>query len=138
MKTLGNRRGLTLIELVVTLAIAGVVMAAAATILVSGVRTYNLNLKSTQSQQSLRTAMMRITKEVRGAGKVEAAGGTLTLDGNAFTVSGDMLRYKGNGYADNIKAIRAELKDGNTVVEIVLTASDNNTLTTQINIVGRD
>ena len=69
---------------------------------------------------------------------MEAAGGTLTLDGNAFTVSGDMLRYKGNGYADNIKAIRAELKDGNTVVEIVLTASDNNTLTTQINIVGRD
>jgi prepilin-type N-terminal cleavage/methylation domain-containing protein len=132
----GNR-GITLVELLIAAAILAVVVSAAFTILLTSMKTYNMNFDSTVSQQNLRTAMMKITKEARNPANTVAITGTkvLTVNGKDYTASSGDLLYNGQAVAHNIASIRADYTDaGHSVIQVDLTATDGNTLSTQISL----
>jgi len=130
-----NKRGITLIELIIAAAITGIVIAATTAILLAGVKTYNTNYNSTVSQQNLRSAMMKITKQVRSPANSVTITGTkvLTVNGQNFTISSGNLSYNGQVYASTISSIYADYTDSShTVIQVDLSTPDGNTLSTQI------
>lgn len=137
MKFTKNRKGMTLIELVIAAAIVGAIMMASITVLMTSIKTYNTNFNNTVGQQNLRSAMMTITKQVRNPNSTSAVTGSnvLTVNGKNFTVSSGSLQYNGQIYASNIASIKAGYTDASqTVIQVDLTASDGSTLSTQISL----
>jgi prepilin-type N-terminal cleavage/methylation domain-containing protein len=130
-----NKKGITLIELIIAAAIAGIVIAASTAVLLTGVKTYNMNYNSTVGQQNLRSAMMSITKQVRNPANTVAVtdAKALTVNGQAFTVSSGTLKCGTQVYAYNIASIYADYTDAtHTVIHVDLASPDGNTLSTQI------
>jgi prepilin-type N-terminal cleavage/methylation domain-containing protein len=130
-----NKKGITLVELIIAAAIAGIVIAASTAVLLTGVKTYNMNYNSTVGQQNLRSAMMGITKQVRSPANTVAvtAAKELTINGQAFTVSSGTLKCGSQVYANNIASIYAGYTDAtHTVIQVDLASPDGNTLSTQI------
>lgn len=139
MKRMGNnKKGVTLIELIVVCAIAVIIISAASAVMVTGIKSYNANVTSTVSQQNLRTAMTKVTKLVRNApaGAVSITGSkVLTVSAKNFTVSGGMLMHGGAVIAENISAIQADYKDAShKTIQVDLTAKDGTKLSTQIRV----
>lgn len=129
-----DKRGVTLVELMIAAAIAGVIIVTAAMVLSMGWKTFNMNYKSTLGQQSMREAMAKITKLVRNPDNdVAIDSNGFMVNEKYFTVSDNNLYYGGNLYQDHIKAITVSyVGGGNIVVQVDLTADDDNTLSTQI------
>jgi prepilin-type N-terminal cleavage/methylation domain-containing protein len=136
-KTAGKTRGVTLVELIVAMAIVAVVVAASSSALMAGIKTYRMNVDSTVGQQSLRAAMMKISKQARDPGNAVAVTGSnaLSVNGKSFTVASGNLLYDGKLYASHIASIRASYADAShRVIQIDLVSTDGNTLSTQISL----
>jgi prepilin-type N-terminal cleavage/methylation domain-containing protein len=130
-----SRKGLTLIELLVALGILAVVIAATYTVLTTGFNTYNMNLESSVSQSSARTAMITLTRQAhatpRAQVSVNGAQNELTLDGAVYKASGGSL-YRGSAaIVQNISSLSVSI-DAAHMLSITVTASDGSTLRTQI------
>lgn len=65
---LGDPRGLTLAELLVTVAVTGLLLAAVGTLFLAGQRAYAVGAARVEAQQSARVALERMAKELREAG----------------------------------------------------------------------
>lgn len=129
-----GKRGITLIEVVIAAGLCAIVIAAAATVLTTGIKTYNLEFNSTVDQQSLRSAMITISKQMRNPSNTVAISGTnvLTVNSKNYTVSSDSLIYDGKTVAKNITAISADYTDStHKVIQVDLTSTGGNTLSTQ-------
>lgn len=59
-------RGFTLVELIVSLGLTGVVTVAVGSVFVTGLRTYTRQIELAQVRANLRTAMATVTRELRG------------------------------------------------------------------------
>ena len=121
----------SLAELLVTLALTGVVLATTYTLLAEGMRTYTVGVARAESQQSARAALSRLAREIRTAGRggdgdfpaiVIAedaritlvsdldADGAITARGEQITwqLVGDVLRRNAGGGAQPVaNAVRA-------------------------------
>lgn len=64
----GNRRGMTLVELMISLSIFGVVMGVVFSFLVGARNSYQDTRERAQYQQSMRAVMSLITREIRSTG----------------------------------------------------------------------
>ncbi|MDW7651431.1 MAG: prepilin-type N-terminal cleavage/methylation domain-containing protein [Bacillota bacterium] len=71
MKFLRNQRGLSLAELVVVIALLGIVLAIGYTFYFFGVRAFNVGEDQSNVQRDIRIASSVITKEIRNATVVE-------------------------------------------------------------------
>jgi prepilin-type N-terminal cleavage/methylation domain-containing protein len=137
MAKLKNRKGVTLVELLVALAILSLVAAGTITVLSSGLKTYTLNFNSTVGQQNLRAAMIKISKQARDPANTVAISSpkALTLNGKKFTVSSGVLMCNGVAYANNIASISADYTDATKkVIQVDLTSADGGTLSTKISL----
>jgi prepilin-type N-terminal cleavage/methylation domain-containing protein len=76
----GNKNGLTLIELLVTLAVLGFVISALYTFYIAGLNSWNRNIDQMEYQQSARISMNKIISELRYAHEV------YMLDGDTETL----------------------------------------------------
>jgi len=70
-----DERGITLIELLVTLSILGFVITALYTFYLSGLKSWNRSIDSMEYQQSARIAMNKMINEIRYAHAVEIRSG---------------------------------------------------------------
>lgn len=133
-----SKKGVTLIELIVAMAIVAIIIASSSAAIVMGVKTFNRNFNTTIGQENLRQAMMKITKNVRNNASTVSITGTnvLTVGGKNYTVTSGSLTYNGQSLAQNITSIVANYTDTakKTVVQIDLTSADGNTLSTQISL----
>jgi prepilin-type N-terminal cleavage/methylation domain-containing protein len=137
MKKEKSRKGVTLIELIVAMAIVAIIIASSSAAIVMGLKTYNRNFSTTIGQQNLRQAMMKITKNVRNNASTVSITGTnvLTVGGKNYTVSSGSLTYNGQSLAQSMTSIAANYTDSShTIVQVDLTSSDGNTLSTQISL----
>ena len=129
-----NRKGITLVELLLALGILVIITAAAYGVLTTGVKTYNANIKLSTSQSALRIAMMHISRQERKATTVTVGASTLTLAiggvNHSYSVSGNQLLYDSTAIATDIKAISSSISG--KVVTVTLTATDGTTLSTQM------
>lgn len=64
----GEEAGFSLVELMIALAVLGLVMAGSLSLLTAGLQTYALGAARVEAQQSARIALERMVKELRDAG----------------------------------------------------------------------
>lgn len=132
-----DKKGITLIELVIAAGICVIVMAAVYTLFTTSLKTYNAEYNGTVDQQNLRTAMMIITKDVRNPNNtVTVASNVLTVKRGAnaaysYTVSSGKLMYGTAVVAYNIASVKAGVVSG-SIIQVDLTSAGGNTLSTQI------
>ena len=140
MKTrLQDKRGLTLMELLLAVTITVVILGTIYTVLITGIKTYNSDYSRTLGQQNLRIAMIKVTKQVRNAasGTVSITGAkVLTVSSKNFSVTSGNLLYGSAVFSSNISAISADYVAGTSskVIQVDLTSADGNTLSTQIRV----
>ncbi len=102
MNTFTNNKGVTLIELLVTLAIIGFVITALYSFYLTGLRGWQRGTDRMEAQQSARIAMDKIIREVRFAEEI-------SLDEDKST-----LRFK---VEDNIRTLRFRLVNDEIVFD---------------------
>lgn len=76
MKRYWDNHGFTMIELIIVLAIIGVVMFMATNLIVFSIKSYNNDNTSWEIQQDARYAVQAITKDIRSAQYIELTNGT--------------------------------------------------------------
>ena len=84
-----DRRGLSLLEVLLAMAIFSAVIIASYSILFAGLKVYSGNSSSIEEQRSLRMVFMRIDRDVRSyggdIGGITAGAGTLTIGTVAYS-----------------------------------------------------
>ncbi len=133
MKTIRSQKGVTLIELILAVGLVAIIAGVAYTVLLTGVRTFNRNIESTNAQSGLRTAMMKITKLEHSAANVSATASsvtfTLSSGTHVITASGNQLKDNGNIIAQNVTALSTTTSG--KMLTVTLTSDNGATLTTQ-------
>jgi prepilin-type N-terminal cleavage/methylation domain-containing protein len=133
-----NIKGVTLVELLITCAVVAIVIAAAGGVLLTGIKTFNTNMKGTVSQLNMRPVMIEITKDVRKYSAATPGASSLTVNGVTYTVNStnETLKQGSTVIANNVKAISSIFVAGSNdkIILITLTASDNSTLSTQVHL----
>jgi prepilin-type N-terminal cleavage/methylation domain-containing protein len=100
-----GRGGFTLVELLITTAIVGVVMAGLYVMLSAGQESYLVGANQAEAQQNLRLAMDRMVQELRNAGYCPACSNACVGAGNvgpfpsisAANATGFTIQYDWNG-----------------------------------------
>lgn len=75
-----NEKGVTLIELIVSLAIFSVIISLTLSVLLFGSRTFKMQTNETNNLLNVSNAMHYITKEIRKANQIEIEKGILILN----------------------------------------------------------
>ncbi len=127
-----NRKGVTLVELIIAVGLLAVVVTGAYSLLTLGIKSYNLHTESSVSQTALRESALHLSKVVKNApdGSVSTDGTTVTADGTVYRVSGGALYYGSSLVTRNISSLAATLT-GN-ILTVTLTADDGQTLETSL------
>lgn len=132
MKTMRNQKGYTLLELILALGLVVIIAGAAYTVLLTGVRTFNSNVASSQAQSGLRVAMMKISKLEHNA-TVTATATSVTFTTGAgthvVTASGNALKDNGTTIAQNVSTLSTT--SSGKMLTVTLTGDNGATLTTQ-------
>ena len=81
-RRLSGQRGFTMVELLITTAIVGVVMAGLYVMLSSGQESYLIGTNQAETQQTLRLATDRMVQELRNAGYCPTCSNSCTQPGN--------------------------------------------------------
>lgn len=127
-----NRKGVTLVELIIAVGLLAVVSAGAYSLLTLGIRSYNLHTESSVSQTALRESALHLSKVVKNApnGSVSTDGTTVTADSAVYSVSDGTLYYGGSLVSRHISSLTATLT--NNILTVTLTAEDGQTLETSL------
>jgi prepilin-type N-terminal cleavage/methylation domain-containing protein len=137
IKRLKNNKGVTLIELLVAMAVLSLLAMGIITVLSSGLKTYSVNMESTQGQQSMRQAMIQVTKLVRDPAKTASvSSGKLYVNGTVLSVASGKLKWGSVVFAgENIASIAAAYADvDKKVIQVDLKSTDGGTLSTKISL----
>lgn len=108
-------RGFTLIELMVSMALFGLIAAGAMSLVLSGARTQSRSARVDVAQTSLRSAIDFITRDVVGA-SAGAKTGLLTL-ANGTTVNAVVLTHNGDG-PNGADSLELYTVDGSTAAQL--------------------
>jgi prepilin-type N-terminal cleavage/methylation domain-containing protein len=124
-------RGFTLIELMISMALFGLIAAGAMTLVISGARTQSHSARVDVAQTSLRTAIDFITRDVMGAG-AGSNGGSLTLSGGtlvnaiAFDTTANNI-VSTSPYVDHSDRLELYNVDGTTLAQLSSNVAGNAT-----------
>ncbi|GAB5406287.1 MAG: hypothetical protein Aurels2KO_45180 [Aureliella sp.] len=131
MKRRQLRRGFSLLEMVSTIAIVGVMMTAVGSVLTLSIRTYQKSLKTLATQQSVRNFERRFRGDCRNALQVELAERQLSMidqDGRLvvyeFAGPGCSRWLKRNPQPDDTAKRNAMRWDSFDVVEVDVAQKD--------------
>src|SRR2546428_13434386 len=96
-RRLSGQRGFTMVELLITTAIVGVVMAGLYVMLSSGQESYLIGTNQAETQQTLRLATDRMVQELRNAGYCPTCSNSCTPPGDVGPVA-SITRAAGPGF----------------------------------------
>lgn len=140
MKALKNRRGVTLIELLVALGLVSIVLAAVYNIMLTGMKTYNLSFAQAQNQGVLRAAMLSLSTSMRSADTVSVSGTSLIIgDETVKLQSNTLIATKSSGVTRTIASgiSTFTLTSDGTMITITLQTvqgASTNTLKSQVHV----
>ncbi|SNR86457.1 prepilin-type N-terminal cleavage/methylation domain-containing protein [Anaerovirgula multivorans] len=76
-----NRKGITLIELLMVLSVMSIIVVLSFSVYIFGMKSFTLQSTNVENQSNVRYATSYITKEIRKAESVEVLGNILTING---------------------------------------------------------
>jgi len=131
-----NRKGFTLVELMIVLALLGVVIMIGFSVFSFGFKNFNAQADNIDNQSKVRHAISDISKEIRksDATDITISGGTINVGGEVYTLQGSNLLKNGNELDSGIKSFNPS-KEGNKItLEITSQANRGSefTLTSEI------
>lgn len=139
MKWFKNRKGITLIELIIALALISIVLVIGYNLFFSGLNNYGRQVDNVDNQTRARQAIRQISGEIRKASSVDVIDEySIDIDGVLYKFQEDenTLLRDGNDFMSGIKLFTTS-RNGNEInLEITTLAKDSHevTLSTLINI----
>lgn len=124
-----NRKGLTLIELVVAIGIFVIIGGAITVFLMQGLTLYGTELNANTDEGNLRNGMTHIISSLRRTADdadITVGTGTLTVDGNTYALSGGNLTYNGSILIKGVSAFT--VTKTNNVIDIYIRTAAGKTL----------
>ncbi len=139
-KYINNDRGVTLIELIMSIAIIGIVIIVIFSVLSFGVKSFTTQADSIEHQSNLRQTMSHITKEIRKADGVSKEGSILKIEKGSiedeYKLDGHILKKNTDQLAQDIQSFEVEI-DGDkvkiTIMSIQGKNGQNESLSSEIN-----
>ena len=135
MKCLQNRKGLSIVELLITLGLSSIVVTAVFFVYHSGTKAWTRAENQVEVQQNLRVAMNMLSTEIRKADRfrIEPDGQGIVLtfkDGSSkayrfHAASGEIRMYEsGTTVAMHVEGCRFSYSKGLVTIEITMRAMD--------------
>ena len=120
MNLLSNQKGLTLLELIISVGLLGIIMAAGLTLYLTGIKTWKTGDVQLELQQNARIAIKTISEAVRDAKIVEVLDeeGKYVVEGNRISIvtnKGENIEF----YYKDKKLMRKKNHTSNTVANYV-------------------
>lgn len=101
-----NKKGFTLIEIMIVLAIFGVLMIAASDMLINVLQNSAKSVSQNEVRQNANKIMQDITSQIRGSTGVTQSASPWTINGNTYTLnSGDLTK---NGQTINTSKVSVQ------------------------------
>ena len=129
-----NKRGFTLIEVLVAIGLVVMVAALMYTFVGQGLSLYTMETETAEEQTNLRQALSEITNRVRlaDASEVAVTDGGLTVGSTAYAYSSAQkcILRDGDTFANNIAGFTATLND--SLLEISVTSTAGTVVSTSL------
>ena len=131
-----NRKGFTLIELMIVLALLGVIITSAFSVFSFGFKSFNAQTDNIDNQSKVRHAINDISKEIRriSAPVITISGAEIDVDGVVYKLQGSTLMKNGNELVSGIKSFNPSILDKKITLKLTSQAKRGRefTLTSEI------
>ncbi|NLA84684.1 MAG: prepilin-type N-terminal cleavage/methylation domain-containing protein [Clostridiales bacterium] len=128
MKQYNNKKGITLVELVIALAILGIVLTIGYNLFFAGIKSYGRQLDNADNQARARQVIRQLTREIRRADQIDIIDennikideSLYSFDKNSYTILKD-----GNVFVTGIRSFKTELVEADFRIKIEITTLAN-------------
>lgn len=129
-----SNKGLTLIELLLTIAILAIAAGLMFTLFGQGLSLYTMETKSADEQQSMRQVLSDITNSARlaDADSIKVESNVLTVGDNVYSHSGDQVLKNGTAIADKIALFQVSIDGTKSLLSITVKNTKGKQLQTSI------
>ena len=141
MSWLKNRKGITIIEFIITFALISTVLVAGYGLFSSGVNNFGRQIDNVDNQSKARQVIRHISSEIRKAEVIEFKDeGSIKIDEilHSFDEGANTLLKDGKEFVVGIKAFKADLINGEIFLEITTLANNDKEFTLSSSIFIRE
>lgn len=126
-----NKKGVTLIELIIVLSILSIVSSLAYSVYYFGLKNFNTQTVNVNNQSNVRYALSIISKDIRKSDSVTVSANIITIDGTIeYKLDGNVLMKNGNNLVIDIETFNITRAGNKMTMEITsLPNSFGNTVT---------
>ena len=138
---LKNRKGITIIELIISFALISTILVAGYGLFSSVVNNFGRQIDNVDNQTRARQAIRHIFGEIRKADVIELKDEhSIKIDGTQYSFDGDSntILKDGNDFIVGIKSFKTELIDGEILLEITTLANNDKEFTLSSSIFIRE
>ena len=116
-----RKKGFTLIEIIIALAVLGAIGMLAYTLFGQGFNLYNAEVDSADRQENMRLVLSDITNKARitDEADISIAAGDLTVDDYVYSFDGSRIVRNSSELATSIAAFDVDITDGLLTIRIV-------------------
>lgn len=125
-----GKKGITLVELLLTIAILAVAAGLMYTLFGQGLSLYTIETESADEQQNLRQVLSDITNSARlaGADSIEAENNVLTIGDSVYSLSEQNVLRNGTAIAERIVLFEVSIDNTKSLLSVTI----KNTKGTQV------
>lgn len=117
-----NRKGVTLVELMIVLALLSVVLMIAFSVLSFGFKGFNAQTDNIDNQSKVRLALSDISKEIRKTEdvlEIDVYVNEIDVDGIIYKLQGSTLMKDGSKLVSGIKLFKPSMEGKKVTLEII-------------------
>jgi prepilin-type N-terminal cleavage/methylation domain-containing protein len=122
---IADKKGLTLVELIIAMSLLAVIITMGFSVYITGVKAFNQNASTVDNQSNVRYAMSYITRQLRKAADVQVNGTCLIIDGvDEYHLTRNTLMKNDNQLVTGISLFTITKNDD--ILQITITSIKNN------------
>lgn len=128
--TLKNKKGFTLVEMLVSIAIFIIIGSLVSIFIFQGFSLYRSELQSNEDESNVRSTITHIINIMRRttSDNISVVSNTLNVNGNSYSFDGSHLLLNGNVWVSDISAF--SVTSDTQVVNISITSQNGRTIST--------
>lgn len=115
-----NKKGVTLIELIIVLSILSIVSSLGFSFYLYGLKNFTTQTVNVNNQSNVRYALSIISKDIRKADSVTVSANIITIDGTLeYKLDGNILMKNGNNLVTDIETFNVTKVGNKITIEII-------------------